>query len=1021
MANDPNKQIKAALQRLASGEGQISSQQAGYADTGDQSVKEQIQNKVANPLANILGTGLNLLNRPSQMSLRFLQNESGRGVSGFAPGTLAQSLKKGIGGLTDISGKNDINFRQAVGQNANVGGRAGSLLDLVGTTVTDPLTFTGAGGLIKQGAKQGLGIVERQAGKKLAEEVSAKGVAKLSPEAQKAVRTAVRTSPEAVSAKGDRALTGLYRNLTGREARTGAQKLEEKLLGKEGAKFQIGKLLEPQGLKVAGKTVLPRTALVAGAEKAGLGKVAALPGVRAVTDIAKAGLQTRSKVVASLGQKAADTLYRHQAIGRALGGRLNDADVNAVKNAISGKTVGSKIKNSLSINNISPQALRLIDHALDTGQVDNALAHFKNQGDQQSYRLTQTLDRIRNRNTEKLLSSGLATENQLHNQASYSARILTDEAKNWLAKNETTARKVLGFSPKDNPKGLLQDAAPVLRRLPKDATAQQLNKALAEKTGVKQFFSENPIERTLTRSSQITRDVGTVATIKGLTGAVVDGKPLAVLNDGGEAAQAAIKAGYRKVDAGPLGEILTPGEIADELGDAYRHFDNDESLKALGKVFGGLSSAWRNLALNTAVIGTGTAVRNAVSNLMMMYVRGGFDNPKMFKPAAKSIKAISEQETLGNDIIHASKSDKLSKWEQYGLKAAIHEGIVGSGFVRSDIGKRAVAATRGQKIRQAIDVRHAESALTSGMQEINQKAETLSRLAMFYDQLSKGFSPAEAAANTRKALIDYQDLTPAERKLKAYAVPFYTFMSRNLANQFYGTLSHPGRQLGVERVRQLIFNGNVDTDGQPIPDYTINSGQLPTLKVGGTTILSNLQTPLEAAAQIIQPLADIASATPGLPKSLRTEEGPRGGLAGLAQNLGGAPASLLKQTASEASGTDIGTGAPLDPNGVLGRYAKALIPSLGRAESIVKDANAGGEEANAQRLARLLSTLGITSTANTEARQAGEEYRRARELGETAKRQGIPTLTELRNQGRAPKAKSSSSGGKRKKKSQKKG
>lgn len=1240
MANDSSKQIKAALQRISSGEGSLSAQQSGYSDTGDQTVAQQQKAKKQNPFASALGSALNIANRPSQFSLRFLQNQSGTGLSGFSPGTLAKSFEAGVGGLTDVGAKNDINFRQAVGQDANVGGTGGGALDLVGTIVTDPTTYIGGAGLLKGlASKAGIGIVERGAGKAVAKEVAEKGAAKLAPETQQLVRQAVRNSPEAAAAKGDTGLSALYRKATGREARSGAQKLEERLLGQEGKAFQMGKLLEPQGLQLGGKTILKRSTIGKGLQATGLGKVAGTKVAQGVADVARSAVVPRANIIKGLGQKAADKLYTHQAIGRALSGRLNNADVNAIKAATQGKTAGEKAASTLGITNVSDQALRIIDHALDTDNVDNALAHFQQRGDKQAYRLTKALDRVRRRSGEKLVQSGLAKPGQLHAAGSYSARILSDDARNWIKNNEGAARKILGFTPRDMPNGLLQDAAPILRRLPKDMSVQDLNKALKDRTGIDKFFSENPIERTLTRANQINRDVGTVETLKGLTKELVDGKPLAVidrsaedlaqlkdeytaavkdlnggiaqtmkqsgLNTGltrglakgideldravgrnttklqqitnslgklrnlqiaiGASARAArelgtvdngfiqvgkdaladakgaladmkeygasaadiaktqtavsnltkvlranvaseaartgtrgvqqaigrteaamkaasqieslltrqagglereisklqsgaekltnqipenlrpalaelrqqkqaltqqyriarsdiansvdIPAGYRKVDAGPLGHIWAPGEIADELGDAYRLFDNDEALQAFGKVFGGLTSAWRNLALNTIGVGAATSVRNAISNLIMMYTRGGFDNPSMFKPAAKGIKLISQQEKLGNDIIQAAKDGSLSKFERYGLQQAIKHGLIGSGFVRSDLGKQGVAVTRKGKIKQALDVRNAESALTTTMQTVNQKAESLTRLAMFYDQLSKGLNPEEAAQATRKALIDYQDLTKGERKLKTYAVPFYTFMSRNLPIQFNSIVEHPGRTLGVERLREAIFtNSGLDTEGQPIPDYTINNDQNPFLKVGDTTILSNLQSPLQAAGQTIQPLADILSTAPGVPDQYQTEAGLGGGLAGLSQNLGGAVPSLAKQAASEATGTDIGTGVPLDQNGAGGRFAKALIPSLGRTENLAKDLTATGDDAQAQRLARILSTLGITSTANTEARQESEQFRRARELNETAKRQGIPTLTELRDQGKAPKAKSSSKG----KKSQKK-
>jgi len=50
--------------------------------------------------------------------------------------------------------------------------------------------------------------------------------------------------------------------------------------------------------------------------------------------------------------------------------------------------------------------------------------------------------------------------------------------------------------------------------------------------------------------------------------------------------------------------------------------ESDADVAKLAKAATAMTAAWRNLALNTAVLSSGTALRNAGTDVTMMLVRG---------------------------------------------------------------------------------------------------------------------------------------------------------------------------------------------------------------------------------------------------------------------------------------------------------------------------------------------------------------------------------------------------------------
>lgn len=925
---DPQKQIDAGIKRILQGDGELSQQQAGYKDK-NASFSQQVKNRLGNPLSSAFNTTLSLLSRGAQLAPRYINasrlkgEELAQTTDAYSPerilkGIAAQPgiLKDTLAGLTDVKGQNDVTLSKAItGQNATSG--LGKAADIAGSIVLDPTTYVGVG-LLGDAGKAARAATEAKFGTKAAEQLNAKGLRALAAPQQRAVEQVIADAAKAPGLQGDTGLGKLLRQGTGRSVRDAETKFID-----DASK----QLAQPQGLKFAGRTVVSGDA----AKSA----LAAVPGLKAAGNAAgessslraiRKAVTPRLEISQNLGKAAESGANTARARAEALTSRLDSADLAHVEAALKPTNIKER---ALGGAIVSEAASKLIDKAIDTGRLADAVNILQRSGNSTAANYAKALNDVHT-----------ATDKRIGGLASLSNGAKIDSG----TFNKAVESKIA--------------------RMAADATPQQ---------------------KLLVRSQLANELIGRHERLAGLSQITVDGKPLAIpALDGAE-----MPAGYVKIGNKVIGDVFAPKEIADDVRKAYKAFESDDDMRTVANAAKAMSGAWRNLALNTFVLSTGTAVRNAVTDVMMMSVRGGFKDPGKYKPAVKAIKAMQSATDKGQDILTASKSANLTPWERRGLAYAIKEGVVTSGLFTTDVAAKGLATTQKDLLKQSLNVANRKNIATRTLGNANEKISNTNRLALFYDVFSRTGNPALAARTVREALIDYSDLTKYETGAKRWLIPFYTFTARNLTNQVWSLAHTPGRALTIEKIREGIF-GQQDPDGA-VPDYLLANGQQPFFDVNGTPILSNIQSPLQAAGQTLQPLADVAS-TLGLPGTQQTEAGFGGAAAGALQNVGGFEAGLLKNAAQEASGTNLFTGAPLpeDQSGWK-RLAQSLVPSEGKAESTAKDLKSDDK---AVQVARVLSLLGLTSTANTDARQTSEQYRRIRELGTTANRQSIPTLTE---------------------------
>ena len=84
--------------------------------------------------------------------------------------------------------------------------------------------------------------------------------------------------------------------------------------------------------------------------------------------------------------------------------------------------------------------------------------------------------------------------------------------------------------------------------------------------------------------------------------------------------------------------------------------------------------------------------------------------------------------------------------------------------------------------------------------KINDNYESAMKYALFITKIKEGLAPKDALKEVYKYLFDYGDLTDAEKKLKTYFIPFYTFLRKNLPLQIEKFSALPNRILWKSKI-----------------------------------------------------------------------------------------------------------------------------------------------------------------------------------------------------------------------------
>lgn len=523
------QQLAAAVKRINSRSNQSPTLQS-YGATGKQTYGEQVNASKANPLERIGSTALAQLNRVSQAELHGVQNRY-EGLGGILRGA-----KEGFAGSKKgfaIAPDNQINLRQAInapqilGQQGwktstdaqkqqasdfvkNEGGVAGGVLDTIGSSVIDPTTYLSGGisAIAKLGkasgeARAGLKVIQEGLGKETALKVAAKGTSGLAPEEYAAVHKVLAGSPQAARVGQAKYLTTMLGG-------------DSKLIGR-----QSGKLEQAQGLKFAGKTILPQTAVAGAAEATGLAKVGAKISASPVGKLGRATsdlFTPLAKTIRAQGEGAGNALSANRAA------RAGEATIRTNDMVDQVQKLVKALPKGVNAEKLDQEVLM---PALETGTHVQVAQQLRAGGKDAEADLLEHLDALRQHITDEKLSNGTIAQQQLRDRNTYVPWSSTDKFSQHLAARPEQAEDLFGYRPQQA--GILNDAAVHFRRLPFD-TVKEANAHITAKSGFEgKAFHDSSIRALTKEAAKTYEHTSKIRMMDDMTKEVDDlGRPLAV-------------------------------------------------------------------------------------------------------------------------------------------------------------------------------------------------------------------------------------------------------------------------------------------------------------------------------------------------------------------------------------------------------------------------------------------------------------------------------------------------------------
>ena len=206
-----------------------------------------------------------------------------------------------------------------------------------------------------------------------------------------------------------------------------------------------------------------------------------------------------------------------------------------------------------------------------------------------------------------------------------------------------------------------------------------------------------------------------------------------------------------------------------------------------------------------------------------------------------SVSAKNKQEAI-NSIVDALNYSGATGFGQFGEIAGGFN-VGGRGFLRVGEPTGKLPFTN----KQIPGGKSASKFVGGGVdkfQKGNQKLEEYTRFMLHWDGVKKGLNAQEAAARTKKFLIDYNDLSKLDAKMKQI-IPFWMFMSHNLPLQMQIMWSNPKAYAWYNSARRNLEDTRTEEEGGiTVPSYMKDRGVFATEEEGfGKLLPGNVINP----------------------------------------------------------------------------------------------------------------------------------------------------------------------------------
>jgi len=312
------------------------------------------------------------------------------------------------------------------------------------------------------------------------------------------------------------------------------------------------------------------------------------------------------------------------------------------------------------------------------------------------------------------------------------------------------------------------------------ATSVESNRAL-KKVGRKPVFKEDIFEEVFATLSGAQKTMSRTTIIN----AIKDNPNLVTPYSG-----KIVPKGLVKIKIPELKGFAATADIAQALEKTYFSYS---SLGPVQDFFRIWNKAQDGLKGILTYINVAFQSRNAVSNIFLA-VQGGLRNPKSIVDGWRIIAKASKLRAKG---VTGKKLYKALGKDGKVFKEFVDEALGGTGQF-------------GKDIEQTLKGRPWLFEVGS---DVGTFVEDAGRLALFIDLRKQGFIKGTAAAEVRKFLFDYGDLTDVERALFKSVMPFYAWMRNNIPLQVAMLIRKPGTVSAVGKAKTAIENM---VDGEPM-------------------------------------------------------------------------------------------------------------------------------------------------------------------------------------------------------------
>lgn len=456
-----------------------------------------------------------------------------------------------------------------------------------------------------------------------------------------------------------------------------------------------------------------------------------------------------------------------------------------------------------------------------------------------------------------------------------------------------------------------------------------------------------------------------------------------------------VEDGYRVLNPERIPDIAVREEVADMFTNIQK-LNNPKFAESAEKLLADYNTFFKSWVTATP----GFHLRNALGNTMASITAGG--NPKYVGEGIVLYGKFLKSGKTPQEFVQGLKISSTRKKAIEEAFSAVSPGQFGevigeTGTAAGVFGRTATGRIRGTGI-ESEGLRRASVAagsLPRWSRKGGQIIEDAQRFALTYDGLQQGMDIAGSAARTNKFMVDYTDLSQADRVIKQ-VIPFWMWMSRNAPLQIENMWMNPRVYQTYNNLRR---NYTSEDESPYIPSYLKEAGAFQLAEdipgIGGALVAPDLGFP-----------------GAGRPSPLLAFETPRDLAAGISP-IGRVPLEVLGDTrffsglpiTNEYASLDPETqkwlyalqqfGAPLS---TFGRFAGA-IPGTGAVTqgevpaALLGTRQAYGEtEAEKQRAAEenraraLASILGLPIRPLLPSEERAELTRRRKELEEQAKR-----------------------------------